>query len=172
MKNTTGIAIALAIIVVALGFFGKTILSFFTGSGVAPTVEQATSLATSTLPLNSASASSTSTRLSVTDNVVGTGPVAKTGDVVSILYVGEFQNGTVFDSSQLHGNKPLSFLLGAHQVIPGMEEGIVGMKVGGTRTIIVPPALGYGARGRGPIPPNATLIFKVRLVSAVSSTKK
>ena len=79
-------------------------------------------------------------------------------------YTGWLADGTKFDSS-LDRNQPFSFPLGAGQVIKGWDEGVAGMKVGGKRTLIVPPALGYGARGAGNvIPPNATLKFEVQLL--------
>lgn len=109
--------------------------------------------------------------LQIVDTVVGTGTVAQDGDTVSVLYTGTLDNGTVFDASSLHGNQPFSFTLGEQQVIAGWDQGLVGMKVGGTRQLTIPPSLGYGAQGSGPIPPNATLHFKVQLLS-VSSTQQ
>lgn len=105
------------------------------------------------------------------DDVVGTGTAAQTGDTVSVLYTGTFDNGTVFDASSLHGNTPFSFKLGAGNVIKGWDLGVVGMKVGGTRELTIPPSLGYGAQDYGPIPGNSTLHFKIQLLS-VSSTQQ
>jgi FKBP-type peptidyl-prolyl cis-trans isomerase FkpA len=107
----------------------------------------------------------------ITDVTVGTGATAQNGDTVSVLYTGSLDNGTVFDASSLHGNQPFSFVLGAQQVIKGWDLGVVGMKVGGKRELVIPPELGYGASGagNGAIPPNATLHFTVQLL-AVSST--
>ncbi len=102
--------------------------------------------------------------LVIEDLVVGTGPAATTGDVISVNYVGRFTNGTQFDASSLHGG-PYTFQLGAHQVIAGWDQGLVGMRVGGTRRLTIPPSLAYGASGQGAIPPNATLVFDVDLVS-------
>jgi FKBP-type peptidyl-prolyl cis-trans isomerase len=106
--------------------------------------------------------------LKYTDTKVGDGATAKAGNKVTVNYTGWlYENGAKgkkFDSS-LDRNQPFQFTLGAHQVIPGWDEGVAGMKVGGTRTLIIPPALGYGARGAGgAIPPNATLIFDVDLL--------
>jgi FKBP-type peptidyl-prolyl cis-trans isomerase len=108
--------------------------------------------------------------LKYTDTKLGAGDEAKSGYLVSVQYTGWiWKNGTKgaqFDSSRTAG-KPITFKLGAHEVIPGWEQGISGMKVGGTRTLIIPPELGYGAKGAGAIiPPNATLYFEVELVSA------
>ena len=104
--------------------------------------------------------------LSVVDVTLGSGAEAKMGDLVSVEYTGTLQDGTVFDSSRPRG-KPLQFRLGTNQVIKGFERGVVGMKPGGVRRITIPPELGYGKKGVPPaVPPNATLIFEVELVSA------
>jgi FKBP-type peptidyl-prolyl cis-trans isomerase len=96
---------------------------------------------------------------------VGSGAVAKAGDNVRVHYVGKLTDGTTFDSSRDRG-QPFDFALGAGQVIPGWDEGVVGMRVGGLRKLTVPPALGYGAQGAGDkIPPNATLIFTIELLA-------
>ncbi|MCP4417137.1 MAG: hypothetical protein GY805_10970 [Chloroflexi bacterium] len=93
----------------------------------------------------------------------GTGSQAQIGDQVSVHYTGTLEDGTEFDSSI--GGEPLPFVLGEGRVIPGWEEGIALMRVGGKATLIIPPELGYGAAGGGPIPPNATLHFDVELVA-------
>ncbi|HET8565344.1 MAG TPA: FKBP-type peptidyl-prolyl cis-trans isomerase [Solirubrobacterales bacterium] len=94
----------------------------------------------------------------------GTGATAKAGDKVSVQYVGVlYSNGKTFDSSWSRG-EPFSFKLGAHEVITGWDKGIVGMKVGGRRELIIPPALAYGEEGVYPsIPPKSTLVFVVDL---------
>jgi peptidylprolyl isomerase len=105
------------------------------------------------------------TTLQKKDLIVGTGPEAKSGDTVTVNYVGaNYKTGKVFDASWKR-NEPFSFALGKGQVIPGWEQGVVGMKVGGRRELIIPSALGYGAKGSPPkIPPNETLIFIVDLL--------
>ena len=106
--------------------------------------------------------------LKYTDTTVGTGAVATKGHKVSVHYTGWLYNnatkGAKFDSS-LDRGQPFAFGLGAGQVIRGWDEGVAGMKIGGKRTLIIPPDLGYGARGApGAIPPNATLMFDVELL--------
>ena len=102
-------------------------------------------------------------RLQRKDIVKGTGPVARKGDQVSVQYVGaSWSTGEEFDASWNRG-QAFTFTLGAGQVIPGWDKGIVGMRVGGRRELIIPPDQGYGAAGSGPIGPNETLIFIVDL---------
>ncbi len=102
--------------------------------------------------------------LTYQDVAEGTGAEAKKGHQVSVHYTGWLMDGTKFDSSKDRGD-PFEFPLGAGQVIKGWDEGVAGMKVGGTRKLTIPPSLGYGARGAGgAIPPNATLVFEVQLL--------
>lgn len=97
----------------------------------------------------------------------GTGDrVVKAGDTISVLYTGKLTDGTKFDSSFDHGGQPFSFQVGAGQVIKGWDQGLLGAKIGEKRTLTIPSILGYGAAGiSGVIPPNATLIFDIELVS-------
>ncbi len=98
------------------------------------------------------------------DTVVGEGAEAKAGQQVSVHYTGWLTNGSKLDSSK-DRNDPFEFSLGMRQVIGGWDEGVQGMKIGGTRKLTIPPHLGYGARGAGGvIPPNATLVFEVELL--------
>lgn len=95
----------------------------------------------------------------------GTGEAAKNGDMVTVHYIGTFENGDKFDSSIDRGI-PFSFKLEARQVIQGWDLGVLGMKIGEKRKLTIPPELAYGAAGTpgGPIPPNATLLFEVELL--------
>ncbi|WJW69172.1 FKBP-type peptidyl-prolyl cis-trans isomerase [Candidatus Chlorohelix allophototropha] len=104
------------------------------------------------------------TGLKYYDTVVGKGTQPKVGQTVSVHYSGYLTNGTKFDSSVDRG-QPFKFVLGVGQVIQGWDEGVATMKVGGKRRLIIPPQLGYGPSGSGPIPPNAELIFDVELLA-------
>jgi len=103
--------------------------------------------------------------LIIVDNVVGEGLEAEKFDILTVNYTGKLEDGTVFDSSKNPGRDPFRFTVGAGQVIQGWEEGFIGMKIGGTRTLTIPSEMGYGARGAGDaIPPNATLVFEIELL--------
>jgi len=103
--------------------------------------------------------------LIIEDIQAGEGDLAEAGRRVSVHYTGWLEDGTKFDSSK-DRNEPFEFPLGRGHVIQGWDQGVAGMKVGGTRKLTIPPQLGYGSRGAGGvIPPNATLIFEVELLA-------
>jgi FKBP-type peptidyl-prolyl cis-trans isomerase len=106
--------------------------------------------------------------LKITDLKVGDGAIAEGGMVATLHYTGWLTDGTKFDSS-LDSGRPLSFTIGEQprHIIEGWDEGVRGMRVGGKRRLVIPPALGYGATGTpgGPIPPNATLVFELELLN-------
>ena len=123
-----------------------------------------------TLDASAQNLTTTPSGLKYKDEVVGTGPEPKAGQIVNVHYTGWLdqngQKGTKFDSSRDRG-QPFSFTLGRGQVIAGWDQGVATMKMGARRTLVIPPELGYGARGAGGvIPTNATLIFEVELLGA------
>ena len=103
------------------------------------------------------------TALGIEDVKVGAGAEATPGRRISVHYTGTLMDGTKFDSSR-DRNEPYPFVLGEREVIPGWDEGLKGMKVGGIRRLTIPPSMAYGASGSGPIPPNAALKFEVELM--------
>ena len=131
-------------------------------SGAAPSVANATDLKTEPKP--AAGTSPAPTTLVMKDLVTGSGPAAVASSTVNVQYVGtNYTDGKVFDASWEHGGQPISFALSG--VIPGFAQGIVGMKVGGRRELVIPSALGYGPQGSPPaVGPNETLVFVIDLV--------
>lgn len=150
----TGIAVALALAVVASFFIFPGLSSF------RPTeATNNTQIAPTTMTTENADT------LQAIDKTVGTGAAAAAGDSVTVNYVGSLTNGTIFDASANHGTTGFTFNLGAGQVIKGWDEGIVGMKEGGKRTLVIPASLAYGNQAVGDvIPANSTLIFEVELL--------
>ena len=125
------------------------------GGGVPPTSMEA--------EVNDPELTTTESGLKYKDLVVGTGEEAGPGGVAVVHYTGWLVDGTKFDSS-LDRGQPFEFPVGGGRVIKGWDEGVAGMKVGGKRRLVIPSDLGYGPRGTGPIPPDATLIFEVELL--------
>jgi len=123
------------------------------------------SISQNTNTMNLSNAVTTSSGLKYIDVVVGDGVSPENGQQVTVHYTGTLEDGTKFDSSRDRG-QPFTFQIGVGQVIKGWDEGVSSMKIGGRRTLIIPPDLGYGSRGAGGvIPPNATLVFDVELLS-------
>lgn len=164
MKPTqTGIATALALAVVILFFILPGLSPFGTSAPAKEAVPDVTINTTqttsTTMPIENAN------KLQITDEVAGTGTAAAAGDSVTVNYVGSLTNGTVFDASANHGTTGFTFNLGAGQVIKGWDQGIVGMKEGGKRRLVIPASLAYGSQSVGSvIPANSTLIFEVELL--------
>ena len=183
----TGIAVALAVIIaLALLFFGSKIFTVFNSgsvAGIASTTNSNTNTQDSTTTTNSNTTMTDTnapaapsdipanpTQLLMKDEVVGTGATAQVGDTVTVNYVGMLTNGTVFDASANHGTTGFTFPLGAGQVIKGWDEGVVGMKVGGKRELIIPASLAYGPQAVGSIPANSTLVFEIELLNVQSGS--
>lgn len=116
---------------------------------------------------DTANTSNTQNTMKIETTKEGAGIEIKNGQKASMLYTGKLDDGTIFDSTANRGNEPFEFILGAGQVIAGWDEGVLGMKVGEERTLVIPPEKAYGAAGYPPvIPPNATLTFEVTLLAA------
>lgn len=138
-----------------------------------PTTPTTATTATTEQPAPEITQAAQLPQVKITDTKIGTGAEAVDGNLVSVHYTGwlydpsqKTGHGKKFDSSRDRA-QPITFPLGAHRVIPGWEQGLQGMKVGGKRTLIIPSELAYGERGAGGvIPPNATLLFEVELLSA------
>jgi FKBP-type peptidyl-prolyl cis-trans isomerase len=155
-KNTlyTGIAVTVTLLVVGVFFILGVPFSSSSINNQVSTGQQAQTVAATQAGAG---------QVAIQDEVAGTGAAAKSGDTVSINYTGRLADGTVFDTSE--GKEPITFTLGSGQVIPGFDQGITGMQVGGKRVITIPPSLAYGPNDYGPIPGNSTLTFEVELVS-------
>lgn len=119
---------------------------------------------TSVIDSTEAVASAEAAGLVTTDAVVGSGAEAKEGDTLEVYYSGSYTNGTIFDSNISSGT-PITVVLGETAVIEGWQQGLLGMKVGGKRTLTIPPSLGYGDKAHNEIPANTILVFQVELVS-------
>ena len=144
----------------------RSISKFFAIALAAATLTAATTMTTPTFALDNKTL--TASGLTIIDNKVGSGVSPKIGQTAVVHYTGwlyqDGKKGKQFDSSRTRG-EPFEFPLGQGKVIPGWDEGVETMKVGGRRTLIVPPQLGYGAAGAGgSIPPNSTLLFDVELL--------
>ena len=185
MKNIFMYIIVIAVVAVGAWLFmrkGSSTSGLYDASP-SPTMDASASVSPTATPVSSPMPSpagkviTTSDGLQYQDEVMGTGAVAKAGQTVSVNYTGMFTNGTKFDSNvdPAFGHvQPFSFALGASQVIKGWDEGVVGMKVGGTRELMIPAAIAYGstdvhANPNDPtspvvIPANSVLVFQVQLL--------
>jgi len=130
-----------------------------------PGSDPATETFASSLGVDLASMTKVSPDLYTKDLTVGTGAAVTNGQLLTMIYTGWLTNGSQFDTDV--GRPPaFAFHLGAGEVIRGWDQGIAGMRVGGERLLVIGSALGYGASGRGAIPPNATLVFRVQITAA------
>jgi FKBP-type peptidyl-prolyl cis-trans isomerase FkpA len=143
-------------------------LAVIAGCGGETTTPPASDPATDTfapsLGVDLASMTKASEDLYTKDLTVGSGATVVNKQQLTVTYTGWLTNGTQFDSNV--GGSPYPFQLGAGRVIPGWDEGLLGMRVGGERLLVIGSALAYGAGGRGPIPPNSTLVFHVHVLTA------
>jgi len=145
------IAVAVAVVFIGYTLFSGDIMSLFQKNSISED-----SLATVVNP-------GASSQVVINDLVVGQGQEVKEGELVTVDYILSLSDGTVIQNSKDLG-APFKFVLGAGEVIPGWEQGFAGMKVGGVRTIIIPPELAYGSNQAGPIPPNSTLVFTIEVL--------
>lgn len=158
LNKNEKVAVYVAIAIIAVFFGGASLMGVMFNSG------ESNTNAVIDIAANNPGNNMENSKFIIEDVVVGSGAEAVAGKKVTAHYVGTLTNGTQFDSSVDRG-APFSFVLGAGQVIQGWDKGIVGMKVGGKRTLTIPPELAYGENGIGPIPPNSTLIFDVELLA-------
>jgi peptidylprolyl isomerase len=168
-----GVMVACCVLLVVAqltGNRGDAIASPLPTTEPVPLVAQAADLKPTAAPAQTTEAQTeekkpvtTDSGLQYTDLVEGTGASPQKGQKVTVHYTGTLEDGTKFDSSRDRG-QPFSFTIGVGQVIKGWDEGVSSMKVGGRRQLTIPPELGYGSRGIGPIPPNSTLLFDVELL--------
>lgn len=163
------VIIALVLLVVAIFIYrdySSRVAASATPTSASPSGTSSGSYPIGTLdttpPAPSANAVTSATGLVYEDLNVGDGATAIKGNTVTVNYIGWLADGTSFDSNL---SSAFSFTLGSGKVIPGWDEGVQGMKVNGTRLLIIPPALAYGANANGPIPANSTLTFEVQLVA-------
>ncbi len=177
ISESEALSVGVALIIVTVVFFG------FFGNPFFKATQQAKS-ATSSAPVTVANATKDKdkaaqdlraatdeygkvTKLAIQDVKVGEGAPVVAGNTVTVQYVGKLIDGTEFDSS-IKRNTPFTFVVGKGDVIKGWEQGLLGMKKGGQRTLIIPADMGYGDRGMGPIPPGATLLFSIALLDIKS----
>lgn len=151
------VAVAVAVVFVGYTLFGGSIISLF----------QKNLMNQNSLPAAAATTSNSfnNNGVIINDIVVGQGAEVRPGQSVSVHYILSLSDGAIIQNSKDIG-QPFKFTLGAGEVIPGWELGFAGMKIGGVRTIVIPPELAYGPNQVGPIPPNSTLVFTIELLDA------
>jgi FKBP-type peptidyl-prolyl cis-trans isomerase len=156
MNIQTGIAVTLAVVLIGIIFIYPQFFPF----GQAPIDEGEVAGVTTELTGEQSAPGG----LQIIDSVVGEGAVVEAGDQVTVNYVGALEDGTIFDASANHGG-PATFPIGVGQVIAGWDQGVIGMREGGTRILVIPSELAYGDVGvSGVIPGGATLVFEIELL--------
>ncbi len=171
LTESESIALVFALIVIAMTFFGLVGNPFaprdsaVVESNAAPvTIDSRKDPEAAARALLAASDETGNvTELLIEDSKVGTGPEVKNGDTISVHYMGALKDGTRFDDSTLRGT-PFTFTVGAGSVIEAWDKGVVGMREGGERVLVVPPSMAYGERGLGAVPPNTTTLFSITLL--------
>jgi len=158
----TGIAVVVALAVIAIFFIFANPFGMSDSSQNPSDLSIAAQAADQQAQAGAQPGAQNPTQLVVQDEQAGTGATASAGDTISVNYTGKLDDGTVFDTSI--GKQPFTFTLGAGQVIAGWDQGLVGMRVGGKRMLVIPASLAYGSQQVGPIPPNSTLTFEVELL--------
>ena len=156
LSKTEWVAVFAAVAFTGYTLFGSSITALFTNPNTNQMDENAAAA------INTGS--NTGAGVLINDLTPGAGAEVKQGDLVTVHYILSLSDGTVLQNSKDFG-QPFQFVLGRGEVIQGWEQGFAGMKVGGTRTMTIPPELAYGASQVGPIPPNSTLVFTVELVA-------
>jgi peptidylprolyl isomerase len=165
LSKNEWIAVAVGVVVVVFFLGARLFMSFTSNNSNVATVNSVTENTNKNMNKNiEATSTVPATGLIIKNVVVGTGAEAKAGDLVTVNYTGKFADGKVFDSSIPRG-QPFPFTLGIGQVIPGWDQGVAGMKVGGKRSLIIPSDLAYGPNDYNGIPGGSTLYFDVELVS-------
>jgi len=171
LKQNEAISLVAALLVIGFVFFGsfanpfkqvvQTEVAPKDDAGAVTLVDSATQPATAAEALRTATDDSGEiTKLVIEDVKKGEGELVEKGDVVTVHYTGVLKDGTKFDDSRVRGT-PFTFTVGVGEVIKGWDQGVVGMRVGGERVLVIPSELGYGNRQLGPIPPNSTLLFSI-----------
>lgn len=171
ISEQESIALVLALVVVAMTFFGlmgnpfaqKESIALESGKDPVVIDTQNDPEAAARVLQAASDSSGNVTELLIEDAKVGTGPQVRKGDTIAVHYMGALKDGTRFDDSTLRG-EPFVFTVGAGSVIPAWDTGVIGMRKGGERVLVVPPSLAYGARGLGAVPPNATILFSITLL--------
>jgi FKBP-type peptidyl-prolyl cis-trans isomerase len=133
-----------------------------------PSPQPIATAAAVTTPCTKGKTETTPNGVRIVDSKCGSGKEATRGSAIKVKYVGKLDTGKVFDSTAKHGGKPYQTRIAVGAVIPGWDEGVPGMRVGGVRHLLIPPTMAYGSTGAGAIPPNATIEFTIKLVGVTA----
>jgi FK506-binding nuclear protein len=139
-----------------------------TQASAQPSPEPIATAAAVTTPCTKGNTETTPNGVRIVDSKCGSGKEATRGSAIKVKYVGKLATGKIFDSTANHGGKPYQTRIAVGAVIPGWDEGVPGMRVGGVRHLLIPPTMAYGSTGAGAIPPNATIEFTIKLVGVTA----